>query len=103
MATKRKRKKSGAGTAVYVVILVLWTLFVAAVAMYILSQVWKYASVYDETQVEPVMEEYISKLRENVWEEKIDLYFPIDIKCQKHPQNPMNLFCLDEKGKLKII
>ncbi len=71
MATKRKRRKSGAGTAVYVVILVLWTLFVAAVAMYILSQVWKYASVYDETQVEPVMEEYITKLRENVWDDSI--------------------------------
>ena len=31
--------------------------------------------------------------------EKIDLYVPIDIKCQLHPINPLNLFCVDEKGK----
>ena len=30
--------------------------------------------------------------------EKIDPFVPIDIKCPDHPNNPMNLFCVDEKG-----
>ena len=31
--------------------------------------------------------------------EEIDPYIPIDTKCQEHPDVPMNLFCLDDKGK----
>ena len=31
--------------------------------------------------------------------DNIDLYVPIDIKCQFHPQIPLNLFCIEEKGK----
>ena len=31
--------------------------------------------------------------------EKIDIYVPIDLKCQEHQNVPLNLFCLDEKGK----
>ena len=32
--------------------------------------------------------------------EKIDYFIPIDTKCQVHPKIPINLFCLDEKGKI---
>ena len=73
MATKKKKKKnsSGVGTAIYVVLLTLWILFLAAVCLYILSQVWAYASVYDDTQKEPVIEAYMAKLRENVWDNNI--------------------------------
>ena len=55
MATKTKRKKKGSGavwTAIYVVILVLWILFLAACCMYVLKEVWNYASVYDQTQID---------------------------------------------------
>ena len=31
--------------------------------------------------------------------EKIDYFVPIDTKCPYHPANPINLFCIDEKGK----
>ena len=31
--------------------------------------------------------------------EKIDIYVPIDLKCQEHQNVPLNLFCVDEKGK----
>ena len=31
--------------------------------------------------------------------EKIDYFVPIDIKCPEHPKIPINLFCLDDKGK----
>ncbi len=71
MAKTKKKRRSGAGTAVYVVLLTLWTLFVAAVCLYILSQMWAYASVYDETQVEPVIESYVANLRENLWDDSI--------------------------------
>jgi len=35
--------------------------------------------------------------------EKIDLFIPIETKCPEHEGSPMNLFCVDEKGKYKNI
>ena len=31
---------------------------------------------------------------------KIDYYIPIDTKCQAHPKNLINLFCIDENGNI---
>ena len=31
--------------------------------------------------------------------ENIDPFIPIDLKCPNHPQDRMNLFCINEKGK----
>ena len=31
--------------------------------------------------------------------ENKDLYVPIELKCQEHPDIPLSLFCLNEKGK----
>ena len=39
------------------------------------------------------------KIKSGHKKEKIDVYVPIEIKCQDHPNNSLNLFCLDEKGK----
>ena len=75
MATKTKRKKKGSGavwTAIYVVILVLWILFLAACCMYVLKEVWNYASVYDQTQIDPVIEEYFDRLQTNMWSDGMD-------------------------------
>ena len=33
----------------------------------------------------------------------IDPYVPIDLKCSDHPENPLSLFCLDEKSKYILI
>ena len=71
MANTKKKRRSGVGTAIYVVILTLWILFLAAICLYILSQVWAYASVYDETLVDPVIESYVANLRENLWDDSI--------------------------------
>ena len=30
--------------------------------------------------------------------EEINPYIPIELKCEKHPKNPLNLFCINEKG-----
>ena len=81
MAKTVKKRKSGAGTALYVVILVLWILLLAAGCLYILSQVWAYASVYDETQVEPVIESYVQNLRENLWDDSI----AETVEAMEHP------------------
>ena len=35
--------------------------------------------------------------------EKIDYFCPIDTKCPTHKTHPLDLFCIDEKGKLIII
>ena len=32
--------------------------------------------------------------------EAIDFNVPIDTRCPVHDKNPINLFCLDEKGNL---
>ena len=34
--------------------------------------------------------------------EKIDFFVPVEIKCPEHPEDRINLFCVDEKGKLFI-
>ena len=43
MATKRRKKASGVWTAIYVVILILWILFLSACGLYVLNEVWNYA------------------------------------------------------------
>jgi len=39
------------------------------------------------------------KKNSNHKKEKIDLFVPIDTMCPEHKRVPMNLFCIDEKGK----
>ena len=39
------------------------------------------------------------KIKSSHKKEKIDVYVPIDIYCQEHPDIALNLFCVDEKGK----
>ncbi len=81
MANTKKKRRSGAGTAIYVVLLTLWTLAIAAGCLYVLSQMWAYASVYDETQVEPVIESYMDNLRENLWDDSI----AETVEAMEHP------------------
>ena len=44
---------------------------------------------------------YVHNKKENVnhKKEKIDYFAPIDTKCPEHPKIPINLFCVNEKGK----
>ena len=43
------------------------------------------------------------KKNSNHKKEKIDLFVPIDIMCPDNGRNSMNLFCIDEKGKIQIL
>ena len=81
MAKTKKKRKSGAATAIYVVLLTLWILFLAALCLYILSQMWAYASAYEETLKEPVIEAYMTKLRANVWDDSI----AATVEAMPHP------------------
>ena len=82
MATARRKKRSGViGTAIYVVILVLWILFLTACGLYVLQEVWDYASVYDQTQIDPVIEDYFTKLQTNLWSDGMDAL----VRTMPHP------------------
>ena len=39
------------------------------------------------------------KSKETHKKEKIDNFVPIETKCPAHPNVPLNLFCVEEKGK----
>ena len=79
--TKAKRKRSGAGTAIYVVILVLWILFLAACGLYVIKQVYDYASVYDDTDIDPVIEAYFEKFEQDKWSSGMDVL----VSTMPHP------------------
>ena len=38
------------------------------------------------------------KININHIKENIDPFIPIDIRCPDHPEYPMHLFCINEKG-----
>ena len=42
---------------------------------------------------------HIKSSKSNHKIEKIHIYVPIDLYCQVHSDFPLNLFCVDEKGK----
>ncbi len=81
MATTKRKKASGIGTAIYVVILILWILFLATCCLYILNEVWKYASVYEQTQIDPVIEEYFDRLQTDMWSDGMDAL----VRTMPHP------------------
>ena len=35
--------------------------------------------------------------------EVIDPFLPVELKCPLHTKNPLNLFCIEEKGKIRIL
>ena len=43
------------------------------------------------------------KMKSNHKKEKVDVYVPFDLKCPDHPDNSLNLFCVEEKGNYLII
>ena len=39
------------------------------------------------------------KNNSNHVKEAIDYFFPIETKCSEHQNNPLNLFCIEDKSK----
>ena len=42
-------------------------------------------------------------INKNHKKEKIDFLIPFPLKCSEHPKDRINLFCLDENGKLYFL
>ena len=47
---------------------------------------------------------FIHEKKKNIQHKKetLDPFISIDFKCSDHPENALNLFCIEEKGKFKI-
>ena len=43
------------------------------------------------------------KRKLNHKKDKIDPYLPIDFKCPKHQRGLLDLFCIEEKGKIFLL
>ena len=67
----KKSRASVFGTVLYILLLAVEIVLLAAVGLYIIRQVYNYAAVYDDTQPEPVIENYIESLKENLWDDSI--------------------------------
>ena len=39
------------------------------------------------------------KIKSSHKKEKIEMYVPIELHCLEHQDIPLNLYCVDEKGK----
>ena len=46
-----------------------------------LNEVWEYASVYDQTQIDPVIEDYFNRLQTNMWTDGMDVL----VRTMPHP------------------
>ena len=54
------------------------------------------------TEIDQLTAEILNELIEKIiihQQEKIDPYVPISLKCPIHSKIPLNLYCLEEKGK----
>ena len=67
--TRAKRRKIGA--VVYGILLVIYMLLLAAVAVYFLGNIWTLAEEYEASRPNIVMDEYIEGLRENLWNDSM--------------------------------
>ncbi len=49
----------------------------------------------------PVSNMFMKKKKiQAIKKKKIDYFAPIDTKCPENEKVPINLFCIDEKGKI---
>lgn len=71
MAKRRRKKRSRVGTVVYWICLAIYAAALIFVAVYVLRDWNKYLSVYDSSQPNSVIENYISNLNGPQWDSKI--------------------------------
>ena len=71
MATRTRTRNRGTGAAIYTVFLILYILLLAIVIVFVLKQVWKYEEDYEKSLPEPVIEQYMQELNDNLWGDSI--------------------------------
>lgn len=64
----KTRKRSRAGQIVYWLCLLLYIIALSAVAIFVLKAVWSFAEQYEASMPEPVVEEYVAGLNENLFD-----------------------------------
>lgn len=62
----KKRKKGLIGKIIYWLLLIIWTAALSYGAYFALTTVWGIAEVYEKSMPEPVVDEYVSGLNENL-------------------------------------
>lgn len=65
-------RKVNRGSKIYAICLTAYILLLAALIMFGLSKVWEYAVEYEQSRPENVMDEYVAKLSESLWDESIE-------------------------------
>ena len=74
----RKKKRS---SALYTVVLLVYTLVLVIAACYGLTQVWNYAENYEAARPDNTMNEYIDNLSRNLWDDSI----AATVSAMSHP------------------
>ncbi len=64
MANQKRRR----GKLIYTLFLCLWGLLLLAAVLYGLGRVWEYANEYELSRPSHTMDQYVSDLRENLWD-----------------------------------
>ena len=65
------KKKSKSGSAVYAVFLILYIVLLCSVVYFALGKVWTYAEEYENAKPNPVIDAYVAKLNENLFDDTV--------------------------------
>ena len=75
------KKKSKSGSVVYAVFLILYIILLCAVVYFALGKVWSYAEEYENARPDPVIDGYVEKLNENLFDDTV----AATIQSMPHP------------------
>ena len=68
-----KRIKNTHGAGVYATFLTIYILVLALISVFGLTRLWEYAKTLDPVGPESTMDAYIEQLKDNVWNEGMDI------------------------------
>ena len=68
---RTKSKKSGVGSVIYAFFLILFVVAAGYLILWFWGKLWVYATEYEGSQSKPVIEAYMDRLRENLWDDSI--------------------------------
>ena len=68
---KARKKRSGVGSAIYAFFMILFVVAVGYGIFWVWGKLWVYATEYEGSQSRPVIEAYMDRLRENLWDDSI--------------------------------
>ena len=75
------KKKSKSGSVVYATFLILYIVLLCAIVYFALSKVWAYAQEHENAKPDPVIESYMERLNENLFDDTV----AATIQSMPHP------------------